>query len=584
MKILKDCRYSAICYFILRQENQKTMEKQHQNSQDHSLLQDVEIIANILKKSELSPKIGNREQDALDHIMDYLGVNRMQAYLFTVIFMISFNERRIYIENISEFLGCSNFRVAALIPELEQLSGKRLIQYYRSAYSVSEKDDSIHELSFCFSRKIMDAVMLEDRSIFIKNTEVDMITLLEMIYKLSEERSEDKITYGEMMQEVNELLIANKKMKFVQNIESLHLEEHERVLLLYVCREILKGEDDVDLIATLEKLISDARVRFQLRRSLVMGQNILIHKNILELCDGVFRSDRDVSLTDHGMDILFDKEIKLLRSEDDKSKNLLLHKDIKELPMFFAPEVQSSLDELTNVLAEENYQKSLKKLRGRGMSEGIAVLLHGPPGTGKTATTYQIARQTGRDIMEVDISDTKSMWFGESEKRIRKIFKDYGNLQASEGKTPILLFNECDAVFGSRKRIGNSAVDQTENTIQNIILQSMEDLKGILIATTNLTHNLDKAFQRRFLWKVFLDIPGPESRKQIWQNKLPFLKPDEALQLAREFSFSGGSIANIARKTMMHEVIHGNFPQISHIRSYCQEESSLSMNRQQIGF
>ena len=73
---------------------------------------------------------------------------------------------------------------------------------------------------------------------------------------------------------------------------------------------------------------------------------------------------------------------------------------------------------------------------------------------------------------------------------------------------PILLFNEADAIFGVRKNGAENAVDKMENTIQNIILQEMEDLNGILIATTNLATNLDSAFERRFLYKIEFEKYG----------------------------------------------------------------------------
>ena len=85
------------------------------------------------------------------------------------------------------------------------------------------------------------------------------------------------------------------------------------------------------------------------------------------------------------------------------------------------------------------------------MPSGITVLFHGAPGTGKTASTYQIAKNTGRDIMMVDISDTKSMWFGESEKRIKAVFADYNKSLKYSKIAPILVFNEADAVFSKRK-------------------------------------------------------------------------------------------------------------------------------------
>lgn len=62
-------------------------------------------------------------------------------------------------------------------------------------------------------------------------------------------------------------------------------------------------------------------------------------------------------------------------------------------------------------------------------------------------------------------------------------------------------------LLASVKRQLKRGVDKMENSIQNIILQEMETLDGIMIATTNLTQNLDKAFERRFLYKIEFSRP-----------------------------------------------------------------------------
>ncbi len=56
----------------------------------------------------------------------------------------------------------------------------------------------------------------------------------------------------------------------------------------------------------------------------------------------------------------------------------------------------------------------------------------------------------------------------------------------------------------------------------------MEVLEGIMIATTNLTANLDKAFERRFLYKIQFNRPTVDARAQIWQAMLPLLTKDDA--------------------------------------------------------
>jgi SpoVK/Ycf46/Vps4 family AAA+-type ATPase len=175
------------------------------------------------------------------------------------------------------------------------------------------------------------------------------------------------------------------------------------------------------------------------------------------------------------------------------------------------------------------------------------------------------------------------MWFGESEKLIKGIFDKYRRIVDRSKVTPILLFNEADGIFSSRKQLGNSAVDQTENAIQNIILQEMEDLNGILIATTNLTQNLDKAFERRFLYKICFDKPTVNARFHIWKDKMPTLSERETSTLSEMFNLSGGQIDNIARKYLMKEVLHGSVPNLEELKSYCSEEN-LQTTVRRIGF
>ena len=109
----------------------------------------------------------------------------------------------------------------------------------------------------------------------------------------------------------------------------------------------------------------------------------------------------------------------------------------------------------------------------------------------------QLAKKTGRDIFCIDMSKLKSKWVGESEKCVKGVFNTYRHLCKSKKTKPILFFNEADAIFGKRMENVDSSAAQMLNTLQNIILQEMETLDGIMICTTNLHGNLDSAFERR---------------------------------------------------------------------------------------
>ena len=227
------------------------------------------------------------------------------------------------------------------------------------------------------------------------------------------------------------------------------------------------------------------------------------------------------------------------------------------------------------------YRTAIKE---NNLPNGIAVLLYGEPGTGKTESVMQIAKATGRSIMHVDISATKTCWFGESEKLIKKVFTDYRKLCKKCKVKPILLFNEADAIFSKRKDVNSGNVAQTENAIQNIILEEMENLDGILIATTNLADNLDGAFERRFLFKIRFDKPTTEAKTNIWMSKLPSLSLEDAQTLASSYEFSGGQIDNVVRKALMQEVIKGDKPTINSLVELCSEEKITKNNFKRIGF
>jgi SpoVK/Ycf46/Vps4 family AAA+-type ATPase len=258
--------------------------------------------------------------------------------------------------------------------------------------------------------------------------------------------------------------------------------------------------------------------------------------------------------------------------------------NIQEKKLFYNTKETEQINRLASLLNDKSFKEIRERLLQSGMRTGFACIFSGPPGTGKSETAYQLARQTGRDIMMVNISQTKSMWFGESEKRIKEIFTRYRSFVEESDVTPILLFNEADAVFGKRKDVSSSAVAQTENAIQNIILQELETLKGILIATTNLVENMDKAFERRFLYKVAFQKPDLSIRQSIWQSMIIPLSNDAARELASRYDFSGGQIENISRKCTIDFVLSGTEPSLDRLVTFCQEELLVKTQEKTIGF
>ena len=273
-------------------------------------------------------------------------------------------------------------------------------------------------------------------------------------------------------------------------------------------------------------------------------------------------------------------------NDNNKKAGVLKVEDIVEKKLFYDDTIQSRIIELGQLLDDKQYQVIRSRLKESGFRCGFTCLFYGEPGTGKTETVLQLARQTGRDILQVNISEIKSMWVGESEKNIKQIFDSYRRKVEEFKITPILLFNEADAIISKRQEGAERAVDKMENTIQNIILQEMESLDGILIATTNLAQNMDKAFERRFLYKINFTKPTLEARISIWHEMIPALSEDDTRILATKYDFSGGQIENIARHYTIDSILHGTAGNaFETLTLHCDNERiENKTNKKKIGF
>ena len=175
--------------------------------------------------------------------------------------------------------------------------------------------------------------------------------------------------------------------------------------------------------------------------------------------------------------------------------------------------------------------------------------------------------------MQVDIAGMRDKYVGESEKNIKEVFHKYREACNQRDVMPILFFNEADALINKRTDNIKHSVDKMDNAMQNIILQEIENLDGILIATTNLTKNLDDAFERRFLFKIKFNKPEIDVKAKLWNSMLGNgITEDEAYTLANKYDFSGGQIENIARKKTIDYIISGKQPSFNDIEHYCQAE------------
>ena len=415
----------------------------------------------------------------------------------------------------------------------------------------------------------------------------DRYRFVREISDLIESRSNDEFKTRVLFEKAAFLEQQHNDLGFVQNIQKLNLGTADRTLLYEICDDFLSGGES-GLSCTLKDMYDNPSIRFRIARELKDEKHILQKLEYIELLPDTMFSDTHISLTEKGKKIFLEDDFELFDSSKRKNQKLIYPDKIAEKPMFYDAELERQLNLFRQNLEEGKFAQLQKRMADNALPKGVIALFHGLPGTGKTETAMQIAKATGRAICHVDISAAKTCWYGESQKLVKGIFTNYARLCEKEKLKPILLFNEADALFSNRQNIsntsGSSSVAQTENAIQNIILEEMEKLDGIMIATTNMIDNLDSAFARRFLFKIKFGQPTVEAKKAIWHTKLDWLSEEDCGKLAAKFDFSGGEIDNIVRKVMMEEVLNGVRPDLAGIEELCRYEKIEGKKDGGIGF
>ena len=542
--------------------------------QELDLLQAVEEIVELAKDSHLSKDFFRKADKYIKYLSEALDLTKEQSVMMSL-FIDNSEDSSISISDFGTFLGCRTTRIIRFMNDIDVLEKRGLIICCRDRRG----------RSYRVPMKVIEAFQHNE---LYKPDDLSGLSCAELFAELEDifdMRKNDELTEKGIGEKIRELFINNPKLIFVEKLKSFNLDVEDELLLVLFSHLFVNNSDDNIGYHDLDFLF-DKRRWNRIKSSLNSGDHILLSTKMIEYNnDDGFVNRESFRMTMEAKRTLFEELNLSSLNTNQKKAGLLKTNDIAKKKLYYDEEVRKQVSELTQLLTDDHYQEIRNRLKESGFRCGFTCLFYGMPGTGKTETVLQLAKETGRDIMQVNISEIKSMWVGESEKNIKALFDNYRNKVKECKLTPILLFNEADAIIGKRQEGAERAVDKMENSIQNIILQEMETLDGILIATTNLAQNMDKAFERRFLYKIKFTKPTIEARMSIWREMIPALSEADIHALAMKYDFSGGQIENIARHYAIDNILHGSSSNVLETLSiHCDNERLEKKEQRKIGF
>jgi len=400
----------------------------------------------------------------------------------------------------------------------------------------------------------------------------DVINLLQKISTSRHNYKESSINITRINNRINllskriqkRLKITTKPIVIEEFFTKNSLSDNEKNIFLALLKEEYSGgEGDLRDMNTLIELISFDEYEKIKNRSLLedgaklISENIIDYEEILNMFGGISRAF-----------YIKDELLQEIIHPKKKEKVIKLKLDalIKEQDLFEYIEPNSSLDDVVlnpktrdrlNSLIKQVDKRVTKKLKKWGIKKskrGIdaKIIFYGTAGTGKTMTAISLAKTLDRAILSFDCSKIFSMYIGESEKNVRKIFDDFKELSKKAKTSPILLLDEADQFLSKRSKGDMSSADKMHNQMQNIFLEQIEKFEGILIATTNLLDNIDKAFSRRFNYKIEFKKPSLKQRVRLWRLLLPQnadFESDFEIEKLSNYELTGGQISLVVKNT-----------------------------------
>jgi SpoVK/Ycf46/Vps4 family AAA+-type ATPase len=347
--------------------------------------------------------------------------------------------------------------------------------------------------------------------------------------------------------------------------KSHNLNEQEQMLFLALLKEEYSGGDGTirDMNSLINLVSSDDYEKIKFRSLLEESSNLVSnglvdYDEVLTPFGGI---NRNFYIPDEILYKISHPTKKKTRTRKVKLETLIEEQDTFELISTTKTLEDVILNEKTRETLDALLQQVDKKVYNRLKQWGIKdkkknieakIIFYGFAGTGKTLTALALAKSLKKQVLSFDCSKILSMYVGESEKNVRNIFDKYEEIKHRSKTEPILLLNEADQFLSSRTTTSVSGSEKMHNQMQNIFLEQIERFDGILIATTNLLESLDKAFSRRFNYKIEFKKPNENERKLLWEKLLP-----ENLPLSKEFDLSklisheltGGQIEMIIKNT-----------------------------------
>lgn len=532
------------------------------------LCNSIELVYN--SASELK-SIKEEDYEAIsEHLDEIASFFKIKEKLGVLLLSYFINRRLVkgkpYI-TLNELMNAFECKLVDSILINEQLENFRKAKILLSTKKAYGKKD---EIEYSLSQTTLNSVLKGDADILLDKKEVSFTAFLNLFHNVIYDNDLDD---DDVSTELSSLMDEFEQLEEIKYLKGERLCPEELTILLFtVARQSIFGDTKVAMERIFRVAINDNFSRYYYQNDIIEKRSPLITNDLLEFAPDEFMNSLQITeKIFKALNLAEKKSAKQFTTGSDLVKLIMPDKIKFQEGMIY--EDSLNINFLDQLISEEGYIKAMKRLEEeKAETKQIVAILYGRSGLGKSQTIRNLAAKYNRPILQVNLSQVKDAFVGNTEKNVEECFKiykkavkhfeyykDIDGVKVGPYGTPLYFLDEIDSLLPQRSATGEgSSVGNMYSNMVGIFLTELERVNGIVLLASNLPGAIDTSFHRRINFKF--EFGSFSKKNQVKTLELYF--KDFAHEVLEEVASNGdltpGNIVNI-RKAYVLESIFKDF-------------------------
>lgn len=464
---------------------------------------------------------------------------------------------------LNELMGALNCNLVDSISINEQL------EYFRKAKMVvvSKKTYGKKEdIEYTLTQITLNAVLKGDSEVLNNKKEMNFGAFLNLFHNVI---YNDEYDDEEVSTEMNVLFDEFEQLEEIKYLRAEKLCSEELAIYLFViARQSIFGDNKITLERIFRVAVNDNFSKYYFQNELLEKRSQLLISDLIKFTGDSYMDS--VQLTE--------KSIQALNISSKKNSfQFTTGSDVVSLIMPDKIQYQEGMvyeetlkiDFLEQLISEEGYIKAINKLTEEKVeTKQIVALLYGVSGLGKSQTVRNLAVKYNRPIIQVNLSQVKDAFVGNTEKNTQVVFNIYKkavthfeHTKKIDGKelgpygTPILYLDEFDSLIPHRDKSGaSSSVGNMYSNMVGIFLTELERINGIVLLSSNLPGAIDTSLHRRINFKFHFGTFSKQNQVRTLQLYFKDFEPAILEEVASVADLTPGNIVNIRKAYVLESI------------------------------